>query len=538
MTRTEHSPVLIVGAGLAGASAAVFLALHGVRALAVSRHPGPSDQPKARGQSWPTMEALRIAGVAETVRAAGFDVDRPMPIVIARSLTEPPLHEIIGEDWPDWSHLTPERMGMASQERTEPVLIGRARELGAEVRFSTRIESFDQDGEGVTAHLRDLDTGEGYAVRARYLVAADGWRGGIRDALGIGTHGRGTISTSVGLVAEADLAEATQGREFSLYYLQNPRMAGGGGAFTTTDTPGRYALAFGHDPASGKEAEDYTDAECAEQVRIAAGIPDLDVKIVAKDLTGTAHVVADRFSEGRVHLIGDCAHTMPPHGGQGGNTAVMDGFHLAWKLAAVVQGWAGEGLLASHDAERRPHGQMVADQQYANMVRRQTPHLADGTEAEEVSPERLLLGHRVPEGAVVREAGDDGAPTEDPAEPTGRPGSHAPHVWLERDGEPLPVLDLFGRGFVLLAEDPAWAEAAERAAEVLGVPLRAEVVGVPGSGRGLVDPQGRWRTLYGIPSHGATLVRPDRFIAWRTASPADADELERALRTVLCRTDG
>ncbi|WP_017541685.1 FAD-dependent monooxygenase [Nocardiopsis halophila] len=537
MTRTEHAPVLIVGAGLAGASAAMFLALHGVRALAVSRHPGPADQPKARGQSWHTMEALRIAGVAEAVRAAGFDAGRSMSIVIARTLTGPVLHEIIGEDWPDWSHITPERMGMASQERTEPILIERARGLGAEVRFSTRLDSFEQDDGGVVAHLHDLATGEGYRVRAGHLVAADGWRGGIRDALGIGAPGRGTISASLALIVEADLEEAIQGREFSLHYLQNPDMAGGGGVFTTTDAPGRYACAFGHDPESGKRAEDYTDAECAEQVRLAAGIPDLDVKVLAKDTTGTAHAVAERFGLGRVHLIGDCAHTMPPHGGQGGNTAVMDGFYLAWKLAAVVQGWAGPGLLDSHDAERRPYGRMIADQQYANLVRRQSPHLADGTEAEPVPPERLLLGYRVPDGAVVREEGDDGALTEDPAAPTGRPGSHAPHVWLERDGTSLPVLDLFGRGFVLLSEDPAWVPAAERASRLLGVPLRAEVVGTPGSGTALTDPRGHWRSLYGISAEGATLVRPDRFIAWRTSAPADEEGLVAALRTILCRAD-
>lgn len=215
----------------------------------------------------------------------------------------------------------------------------------------------------------------------------------------------------------------------------------------------------------------------------------------------------------------------------------MDGISPAWKLAAVVQGRSGDGLLASHDAERRPYGRMIADQQYADLVRRQSPHLADGTGAEPVPPERLLLGYRVPDGAVVREGGDDGVLTEDPAALTGRPGSHAPHVWLERDGTPVPVLDLFGRGFVLLTEGPAWAQAAEYAARLLGVPLRAEVVGAPGSGTALTDPRGHRRSLYGIPSEGAALVRPDRFIAWRTPAPADEEGLVAALRTVLCRTD-
>lgn len=526
----EHVPVLIVGAGLAGTSTAMFLGLHEVSSLLVERHPGTSNQPKARGQSWHTMEALRIAGVSERVRAAGYDLDLGMPIVIAESVTGRVLHEIIGEKWPEFPHLTPERMGMASQERTEPILAERARELGAEIRFGTRLDSFEQDDNGVTAVLLDLTTGERRTVRADYLVAADGWRSEIRDRLGIGVHGRGEIGRSISVVFDADLADAVLGREYALFYLQNPAVEGSA-AFVSTDTPGRWVALFDYHPEHGETMADYPEARLVEIVRRIVGRPDLPVGIVTVAETGIAHRVADRFSAGRAHIVGDAAHTMPPHGGQGGNTAVMDGFYLAWKLAAVVRGWAGPGLLDSHDAERRPYGEMIAGQQYANMVTRSMPHLADGTEDAPIPPEQGLLGYRYPDGAVVPEPDDDGARLEDPTHPTGRPGSHAPHVWLTRNGERLPVLDLLGRGFVLLTESDAWGKAAAEVAGRLGVPLRGEVIG----GTDGLAADGDWRDRYRIGPDGATLVRPDRFIAWRTSEPAHAGALEAALRQVLDR---
>ncbi|TCP57169.1 2-polyprenyl-6-methoxyphenol hydroxylase-like FAD-dependent oxidoreductase [Tamaricihabitans halophyticus] len=517
----ERVPVLIVGAGLAGAATAMFLGLHGVPALLVERHPGTSNQPKARGQSWHTMEALRIAGVADQVRDAGYDVDLGMPIVIAESVAGRRFHEILGEKWPDFSHLTRERMAMASQERAEPILLGRARELGVEVRFETLVESVTQDADGVTAVLRQAD-GAQRTVRADYLVAADGWRGAIRESLGIGTHGRGELNHSHSVVFEAELGDLLEGREFALFYLQNPEMDGGGGAFVSTDDPGRYAVMFGHEVASAERFESFSDDDCVEQIRLAVGIPDLPVRILSRASTGLAHRVADRLSEGRVHLVGDAAQTMPPHGGQGGNTAILDGFHLAWKLAGVVAGWAGAGLLDSHDTERRPYGELIAGQQYANMIARSKPELADGTEDEILPAEWTLFGYRCAAGAVVPDSTEDGALVEDPATSFGRPGSRAPHVWLTED---VSTMDHFGKGFVLLTANPAWQRAAESAAEQLGVPLTAVLL-----------PDGDWRTAYGLSPAGATLVRPDRFVAWRSVDDGTATDLAGALKTVLFRS--
>jgi putative polyketide hydroxylase len=258
-------------------------------------------------------------------------------------------------------------------------------------------------------------------------------------------------------------------------------------------------------------------------------VPDLQVGLLGSASWDVAHRVVDRMSAGRIHLIGDAAHLMPPTGGQGGNTAMLDGLHLAWKLAAVVTGQAGPALLDSHHEEQLPYGEAVADWQYANMFARLRPGVVDENPAPPVDPMGLMFGYRAPSGAFVAEPGDD-VRFEDPAAPSGRPGTRAPHVWLERDGRRVSTRQLFFRGFVLLTGDPAWAAAAEKAGAALGIRLDPYVIGAD-----LADPTGAWSGAYRVPTCGAVLVRPDGVIGWRSWGPGDPEELDGALRTVLSR---
>lgn len=494
--------VLVVGAGLGGLSTAMFLGLHGVRSMVVERHAGLSTQPKARGQAPATMEALAQAGVADRFAAANPPGRREMKIVIAESVTGRVMHSF-SHSMPDMSALSPQLGESVSQARAERIIADRAVELGASLRLATELESFGQDSEGVTALLRDLATDRRATVRARYLVAADGHKGGIRDALGIGVHGRRRNGTETALFAqfEADLSPALDGASVGLFHLQNPRLSHGSATIVTTDQPGRYVLGGAFDDEDGLE----------EHVRTAVGIPDLDVKIIDVGRTSSGEYltrVADTFRSGRVLLVGDAAHLMPPTGGQGGNAAVMDGYHLAWKLAAVLDGRAGDAVLDSHDAERRPYADLLAEQQYANYVQRVAPQLRDETVAEPVDPASGLFGYACPSGAFVPEPGE-WRPFEDPSAPSGRPGTRAPHVVLE-DG--TSTRDLFGRSFVLLTS--------------VDLDLDVEVRHVSGPA---------FRDAYGIGADGAVLVRPDGVIAWRSATRPTPAAVTRALDAVLAR---
>jgi 2-polyprenyl-6-methoxyphenol hydroxylase-like FAD-dependent oxidoreductase len=518
---SERIPVLIAGAGLSGLSTAVFLGLHGTPSLVVERHASTSSHPKARGQQQHTMEALRLAGL----EAAFIDASpksQGFLLRIAESASGPVFHEILHDTFVPLDHLTPAGAADASQANAERILAERARELGAEIRFGTELESFEQDESGVRAVLRDAAGSR--AVHAEYLVGADGHRSPVRDRLGIGTHGRGTLGHSIHWLIRADLSAVVGDRQV-MYYLQNPKLSGGTGVLASTDHADQFVVGVGYDPEREGLA-DFTAERSLEQIRLITGVPELAAEILLADTTVASMRIADRFSSGRVHLVGDAAHTMPPQGGMGGNTAVMDGFYLAWKLAAVLRGEAGPGLLDSHDVERRPVGELIAENQYRNAVVRNMPHLAEEGEAPIEDPAMLLFGYRH-NGAIVREPGDEGELLEDPSRPTGRPGSRAPHVPLSTPGGELSTIDIFGRGFVLLTGSDAWVRAAEEVAAELGIGLEPYRIGG--------EVTGDWTGPHGVGADGAVLVRPDRFIAWRSRGPGSSADLEKALRTVLDR---
>lgn len=523
-------PVLIAGGGLAGLTAALFLALHGVPPLLVEKHSGTSVVMKARGQYPHTMEALRIGGVADAVTAASPGGTGEFYMALAKTLSGPVLRGIMTEGELGMRHVSPEDWAMASQERTEEILAARAAELGAELAFGTELLSFEQDPDGVTAVLLDRASGTTRTVRAAQLVAADGRHSPIRKALGIGMHGRGHLGNVFRVFFDADMRAAVcgldgdvaEGGRFALFHLLEPVP----GVFYTTDVPGRYGYIRG----MSDDQPDYTGwstEQCVELVRTGVGIPDLQMTVVGTGETTIVCEVADRFSQGRVHLVGDAAKVVPAPGGLGGNTAIMDGFYLAWKLAMVVGGQAGPGLLASHDAERRPVSEMIAEQQYTNTVERLGPDLDATTAAAPIHPVTQVFGYRYPHGAVVREPDDAGELLEDPTAPTGRPGSRAPYVPLDAVDAPAPsTTALFGRSFVLLAgtgpEGARWERAAADAAARFGIQLA-------------VHRLGGWEKAYGVTPAGASLVRPDRFVAWRAQDTTGLGGLEGALRTVLDR---
>lgn len=525
----EEVPVLVVGGGLSGLTTALFLGLYGVRPLLVEKHPGTSVVMKARGQYPHVMEALRIGGVADAVTAASPGGTGEFYMALAKTLSGPVLRGIMTEGEMAMSHVSPEDWAMASQERTEEILAARARELGARLRFGTELVSFTQDAAGVTAVLRDRAGATTRTVRARYLVGADGRHSPVRKALGIGMHGRGHLGDVFRVFFDADMSAAVSGLEgnvagggrFALFHLLDPVP----GVFYTTDVPGRYGYIRG----MSNDQPDYTGwttAQCEELVRYGIGVPDLAMTVVGTGETTITCEVADRFSDGRVHLIGDAAKVVPAPGGLGGNTAVMDGFYLAWKLAMVVKGQAGPGLLDSHDPERRPVSEMIAEQQYTNTVERLGPDLDATGAAAPIHPVTQVFGYRYATGgAVVREVGDAGELLEDPTAPTGRPGSRAPYVPLDAVGVPSTT-SLFGRSFVLLAgtgaDGEVWARAGADAAARLGIELP-------------VHRLGGWEKAYGVTPGGASLVRPDRFVAWRAQGPEGAGALEAALRSVLDR---
>lgn len=507
---TERTDVVIVGAGLAGLSTAVFLGLHGVRALVVERHPSTSVLPKARGQNPITMEALRVAGIADAIRAA-IPPGRPgITSVVSESMTGRVFYDHVANR-PDFSMFSPERPGLASQARAEAALAERAVAVGAELRFNTRCESLVQDDAGVDLRLRSLETDTDYDVHASYVVAADGLRGDISGWLGIGSHGLGFLKSVTAVRFRADLLPIAGDNAMVVHYIQNPNVPDGAGVLVSTDYTGEWVANMSADP-------ERDETETARIIRTMVGVPDLELTILGGTTYDYTHRIADRFREGRVLLAGDAAHVMPPTGGQGGNAAVQDGYYLGWKLAAVIQGRAGEALLDSYDPERRPYTEAVCDWQVANLAERRSMDGLAERIGEPMDHATMMFGYVCPDGAFVRESDHPTEMFEDPHRASGRPGARVPYVDVDASQGGVSTRHLLGPHFTVYSAAPDGAARAEAAGAALGVPLQAYAV--------------ESAAPLGADAHDTVLVRPDGIVGWRGADPAG---IEGALRTVLHR---
>jgi putative polyketide hydroxylase len=233
--------------------------------------------------------------------------------------------------------------------------------------------------------------------------------------------------------------------------------------------------------------------------------------------------VAQRFQERRIFIVGDAAHLMPPNGGFGGNTGIHDVHNLAWKLALVVKRQAGARLLDTYAREREPIARFTVEQAFSRYVTRTAPWLQASQQPEPVVDDlQIELGYlyNSPHGTHA-----------DPRATRGMPGSRAPHLWLMKSDQRVSTLDLVGN-FVLLAgpEAAGWMQAAAQVAAGFGaLPLDAYCVGTD-----LVDTEGRFAESFGISASGATLLRPDGFVAWR--SHGAAADCAGALRDALGRS--
>jgi 2-polyprenyl-6-methoxyphenol hydroxylase-like FAD-dependent oxidoreductase len=454
--------VLIVGGGLVGLTAALVLRHHGRPVTLVERRTATSPQPKARRFHMRTMEIFRELGLAGLVHDAARDLAGHDHMAAGRTLAESgrlPLWQPGGGG--PAVEVSPEPPCLLAQDTLEPLLRAAAVEAGADVRFGTPLLGFEQTADAVVARV------EGGEIRARYLVAADGARSGIREALGITRSGRGAVGEpSVNVYFRADLADVVRGREFNLCRIDHPAAPGG-----LASVDGRRRWVY-------MAAGGATDRDWPALLRTVLGVAAPDLEVLSVLPWRAEMLVADRYSAGRVHLAGDAAHVMPPYAASGANTGIADVHNLGWKLAAVLRGEAGPGLLASYDAERRPAGWFAADQSA-----RRTDTFTSGTTDPALAHPYVLAagGFQYTAGALVPDGSQE--PVTEFA-PAGRPGTRVPHHWLDA-ARSRSTLDLAG---------PDWAI--------------------------VEDFRG---------THECLLLRPDHIVAWRGTSVAKAAEVRDAL---------
>lgn len=578
-TPSSDTDVLVVGAGPAGLAMSALLASYGIRAMTVTKYASTANSPRAHITNQRTVEVFRDLGLEPDLLAVATPNNLMGNNVWATSFAGQEIARL--QTWGsgperrmDYELASPSPMCNAPQHVLEPVLLDGARRLGADIRFSTELVAIEQDDEHVTATVRHRDTGVEETIRATYVVAADGGRSIVAEQLGFPFTGESGLGAAANVWLEADLTAYTAHRPGTLYWMCQPGNDYwvGSGTWICVKPWSEWVMLFMYDPNEGEP--DLSEAAVTARAQSLIGDPSVEVRITSVSKWQINHLVADTYRMGRVFLAGDAAHRHPPANGLGSNTSIQDSFNLAWKLAHVLQGKAGEDLLDSYDAERQPVGRRVVDramQSVGDMLpisnalgfapgqdteagwerlrslyapgpdgEARRAELADAVQLQnyQFNAHGVELDQWYTSGAVR----DDGTPWPAPTRdadlyhhPTTHPGARLPHAWLEHGTQQVSTLDLCGHGgFTLLtgAGGEAWAAAADKLAGELGINVVTRTIG---RNCEYNDVLGRWEALREITDTGALLVRPDHHIAWRapvvTASPTD--DLRTALQHVL-----
>lgn len=513
--------VLIAGGGPVGLSAAVELGLRGISCVVVEPRAQPTrTRPRAKTLNIRTMEHLRRWGLSERLRAlAPLPTDWSQDVAFCTSLLGFEVARLTGVLGLSDEGVSPELGQQAPQYVLEDMLREVLSDLAAcTMLVGSRVTALDGRADGVQVQVQHPD-GRSETIAAEYLLGADGARGVVRDAIGARYVGTTALRPNLGVMFRSrELLDLLPHPPAVQSWLLNDRTPGMMGPVDRDGT--WWLIAFGVDGTTG-------GVDVAQLVEGALGRP-VPTQIVSTDPWTARMELADRCRVGRVFLIGDAAHLNPPFGGHDLNTGIGDAVDLGWKIAAVVDGWGGPGLLDSYEPERRPLQQRVIAEAEANMSVLSTDLVQDGLDEQGELGERirqlvaeriratksaeyfsldLVLGHRYDGSPIIAEDRGDDRPAGRWATMAG-PGSRLPHLWVAPG---VSTLDLVGPGLTAIVAEQADADELMRAAAERRVPLTVH----PVSG----DLAARLGARF-------VLVRPDQVVACcGDTAPADAGAL-------------
>jgi 2-polyprenyl-6-methoxyphenol hydroxylase-like FAD-dependent oxidoreductase len=514
----QEIDVLIIGGGPVGLSVAVELGLRGVQCVIVEPRMTVSHlTPRAKTVSIRTMEHFRRWGLAERLREVA-------PLKVAWSQDVVFCTTLLGHTVTRFTNcfgLTPQRtdaFAESGQQMAQPLVEEVLREAVIDLEschlcLGWSLHTLHQHDSSVETTIIS-EQGEQRQIRASYVVGCDGARSTVRAAMGAHFVGTSDLRPNFGMVFRAPgLAQRLPHGPAVQYWVLNPARPGVMGRMDLEDL--WWAGVNGVSAEAGR-------ADPHALIRGLVGA-EIDAEVLGTDPWIARMLWADRYRNGRIFLAGDAAHLNPPWGGHGFNTGIGDAVNIGWKLAAVLEGWGGDGLLASYEAERR----MIAEQtikeatinmsvlapelgnqemgnsdlggEQARSAAAQTIHVAKDREFHSLG---LVLGYQYDASPVIVNDGTPFLPAGQDYEPTARPGARLPHQWLS-DGASL--YDRLGNGLTLLRlrDDADIAPFIESAA-ARRVPLTVHDL------RGEVHEE-----RYGA---SQVLVRPDQHVAWRGAS--------------------
>ena len=577
--------VLIVGTGPAGSSTAALLSSYGVANMAINRYRWLANSPRAHITNQRTMEVLRDLGPEVEAEAYMHAVDKDLmgENVFCESLAGEELGRM--KSWgmaphSQAAHLlaSPTRMNDLPQTFMEPLLFKTACARGTQGRMSCEYLRHVQDADGVTTTVLDRLTGAEFTVRSRYLVGADGGNSLVAEHAGIPLEGQMGVAGSINLLCKMDLSRYVAHRPSVLYWVLQPGSNVGGigmGLVRMVRPWNEWLIVWGYDITQARP--EMTNDEAKKIIRSLVGDPEIEIEMTGISYWTVNNVHATRMQTDRVFVMGDAAHRHPPSNGLGSNTSIQDAFNLAWKLAHVLKGQAGPGLLDSFTAERAPIAKQIvarANQSIGEfgpifqalgltttvdpvvMQQNMDKRCDAGPEAEaqrealrqaiafkkyEFDCHGVEMNQRYRSGAVVTDGQPEPAFPQD-AElhyaPTTWPGARIPHVWLfDGKGGKHSTLDLSGKGqFTLFTGigGEGWVAAAATLAADWGLPIRCHLIGPR---RAILDHTGDWARIRETRDSGIVLVRPDQHVCWRaeTISADPAADLRRVLSAILAR---
>lgn len=575
--------VLIIGTGPAGSATAALLSSYGIENMVINRYRWLANTPRAHITNQRTMEVLRDLGRDVEDEAYMFAAGQELmgENVFCTALAGEEIGRM--KSWgmhptsrAEHQLSSPTLMNDLPQTFMEPLLFKTACSRGAQARLSTEYVSHEQDAEGVTTTCLDRLTGKTFTVRSKYLVGADGGNSKVAEHAGLSFEGRMGVAGSMNILFEADLSRYVAHRPSVLYWVLQPGADVGGigmGLVRMVRPWHEWLIVWGYDINQPAPAVDEEHAK--KVVRDLVGVADLDVTIKSVSTWTVNNMYATTLSNGRVFCMGDAIHRHPPSNGLGSNTSIQDAFNLAWKLAHVLKGQAGERLLESYQAERAPVAKQIVTRanksieefgpifkalglldsvdpvkMQQNMDDRcnDTPaaeeqraaiRKAIAAKVYEFDAHGVEMNQRYRSEAVVTDGQPEPVFAKDPElhfQQTTWPGARLPHAWLfSEDGKKVSTLDLAGHGRFTVLTGPGgqgWIEAAKAVGRELGIEIAAHAIGPR---RQWQDFTGDWANLSEVRDGGVVLVRPDHHVCWRRVDGAEdpAAELRRVMTAIL-----
>lgn len=498
----DKTQVLVIGGSLVGLSASLFLSMRGIQNIVIEKHATSSLHPRAMGFTEHTMEFFRAAGLGDIIPQTppGTRLRRAQVESLAGAFFEE-SQWTPGQNDPQREEYSPCTGAAIPQDKLEPILRRKAIELGSEIRFAHEFLSLEQDENGVTALVKDKKTDTEVEISAQYLIAADGGKSAIRDSLGIKRSGVGYLNPVRSVLFKCPDADVHLEKGIQQFEIRQPDFQ----AFLTTYHDSRWVLMFTDDI-------DRTEAQLNEAIKKSLG-KDYPFEIITQGRWDISGLIAEKYSAGRIFIAGDAAHTLPPtRGGFGANTGIDDVYNLAWKLDFVLSGKSNQKLLDTYSDERQPigwlrHQQTFSRPDYAKFA-------VNKFESEKLIDDVAMeLGQLLRSDAVIG-AGPELSAAKNPNEWAGQAGVRAAHAWIKKNAQRISTVDLFTGNFALITKNPAWKKEIEEISGVFNVPIDLIIVGKDVQ----FSDESQFEKMFGVTSSGASLVRPDGIVAWRTSS--------------------